>query len=308
MHAKLYVAKQGKQVSWYIGSANCTNPAMFDRNIEFLTAITSSGNNLATPQELLLQLTEADQKSQGIFIEYEKTIHAYNKEAEQLEMDLRKTIFDISTLKIKTSVTENEQKLFNYQLQITPPVKIVKRESWQVFVQPLSGMKGPMQEVENKNNLLELCFEDYEMHRLTPYFLFTLKEGATVLKTLVLKLDIDFPEGRMKKIFSSLVGDWQKLMKYLSFLLSKEQVERLIDLTDDGDSESRAQSSKGWQEQFPLYEKLLVAASRDVPSLLRTIKVVEMLADETDVKGNLLIEDSFKKLIQTFKEIIPNDN
>jgi len=52
----------------------------------------------------------------------------------------------------------------------------------------------------------------------------------------------------------------------------------------------------------------LVAASRDVQSLLRAIKVVEMLADETDAKGNLLIEDNFKKMIQTFKEIIPNDN
>lgn len=307
MHAKLYVSRFGKQISWYIGSANCTNPAMSDRNIEFLTAISGSEKSLASPKKLLEQLTESDQKSQGIFVHYEKRIQANNSEAEQLEKDLRQTIFDISKLHINASAKENEQYLYRYQLHISQ-AKIVKPNSWKVYVQPLSGMKAAMQEIKTTDKLQELFFEDYEMHRLTPYFLFTIKEGSAVLKTLVLKLDIDFPEGRMKKIFSSLVGDWEKLMKYLSFLLGKEQVERLIDLTEDGGNGKSTYTIKSWQEQFPLYEKLLVAASRDVQSLLRAIKVVEMLADETDAKGNLLIEDNFKKMIQTFKEIIPNDN
>ena len=307
LHAKLYVTRQGKQVCWYVGSANCTEPAFSGRNIEFLTAITSTEKYMASPQALLEQLTEADNKSQGIFIWYDKEEQHANKELEQMELDLRRTIFDISSLEIITTVEENDQKLFDYKIQIQRAA-IYKKKNWQIFVQPLSGMKGPKTEVINTAKAQTLYFENYELHRLTPYFLFTIKEEAIVLKTMILKLDINFPDDRMRKVFSSLVGDWSKLMKYLSFLLTKEQVEPLVDLTDEGNGDQQKKATHGWQEQFPLYEKLLVAASRDISSIKQTIKVVEMLSDEKDIDGNPLIEDSFKQLIETFKEIIPEND
>lgn len=306
LHAKLYVTTDKKKNSWYIGSANCTNPAYSNRNIEFLTSITSHDNSLLSTTEVLKILTDTEKNSEGFFLPYHKSEVISDIENEQLEKDFRRTIFDLSKLDISATITANTNELYNYEVNITNP-NIYKRENWEIYVQPLSGMKGAKHLITDKK-VQHFEFLDFQIHRLTPFFLFTIMETGKPLKQLVVKLDIDFPDNRMKKIFSSLIENWEKLMKYISYLLSKENVEPMIDLVSDPEEKTvNTENHSSWQSQFPIYEKLLKASSRDEHALRQTIQVVDLLKEELDANGNLLVESDFKDLIKTFEEFLPNE-
>jgi hypothetical protein len=305
LHAKLFVT-QSKSVVWYLGSANCTSPAEGD-NIEFLTSIEGEVGSLFSPDDLLRQLTEGEKNGQGLFVEYKKQESFFDERLEILEQDLRRTIYDISSLNITGRAEKNSKELFDYYINISC-AKIYKRLNWKITFQPLSGRMGKMEEIID-DIPMEFQFSDYEEQRLTPYFLFTIMDDGIVLKEFVLALDISFSQERMSKIFKSIIGNWEKLMKYLSYLLSKDTVAPIFEL--DPKEDSLKQKGKGEKSnvfyQFPLYEKLLIAASRDVNSLGQTIRIVESLADETDEDNNPIIQEEFKNLISTFKEVLPNE-
>lgn len=223
-----------------------------------------------------------------------------------MEKDFRRTIFDLSKLDISATITANTNELYTYEVKITNP-NIYKRENWEIYVQPLSGMKGAKHLITDKK-LQQFEFLDFHIHRLTPFFLFTIMETGKPLKQLVVKLDIDFPDNRMKKMFSSLIENWEKLMKYISYLLSKENVEPMIDLVGESEGKTtNTENHSSWQSQFPIYEKLLKASSRDEHALRQTIQVVDLLKEELDANGNLLVESDFKDLIKTFEEFLPNE-
>ncbi len=45
-------------------------------------------------------------------------------------------------------------------------------------------------------------------------------------------------------------------MKYISYLLSKEDVEPMIDLVGESEGKTtNAENHSSWQSQFPIYEK-----------------------------------------------------
>jgi hypothetical protein len=153
---------------------------------------------------------------------------------------------------------------------------------------------------------LEYTFENFLIHRLTPFFLFSIYEEDKLLKHLVIKLEIIFPEHRMRKIFSSLIENWEKLMKYISFLLTRDQVEPMLILDKEvGDAgEKKALIGGAWHSQFPIYEKLLMATSRNPKTIEQTIQIIEHLNDEVDADGNPIVEKDFKELIQTFSSFV----
>ena len=309
LHAKLFVTQQDKKVTWYLGSANCTNPAEH-RNVEFLTAIQGENGKLLSPDALLRELTVGEKNGQGLFVDYQKQETVINAEQEKLEQDLRRTIYELASLDIEGRVEKNHEGLYDYLLSIAV-ADTYKRAEWSIGLQPLSGRNGKMHEIQNTEQPQKFLFGGYEEHRLTPYFLLTIRQDKLVLKELVLKLEIQFGDGRMGKILKSIIGDWEKLMKYLSYLLSKDTVVPMFKLDQEGGESPSASNKAGATNghyQFPLYEKLLIASSRDISALSQTIKVVESLADETDENNQPIIQEDFKSLVATFKEILPDEN
>lgn len=304
LHAKLFVSTDANKNTWYIGSANCTLPTHSNRNIEFLTAVSGSNNSLMSAKDILKILTEAEKNNEGFFIPYDKKITIDQSDQENYEQELRKTIFDIGELQIAASVYENEQNLYNYKVEIANPV-IRKRENWKIFIQPLSDLNGAKHELKQHGNAL-FEFHNFQIHRLTPFFLFSINEEDKLIKNLVIKLEMEFPALRMQKIFSSLIENWEKLMKYISFLLTKDNVEPMLDLIAAEDIDPKLTKSYGgnWQSQFPIYEKLLIATSRTPKSLEQTIQLIDFLKDEVDKEGNPIVEADFKELMQTFSTFV----
>lgn len=307
LHAKLFITTEANKNTWYIGSANCTLPTHSHRNIEFLTAINCTGESLPSAKLALDVLTEAEKNGEGFFVPYDKKIVLDSSDIELYEQDLRKAIFDISQLKFVTLVHENNKSLYDYQL-ILSETFIRKQENWKIYIQPLSDLQGIKQEIDNGRNQ-EFIFKDFLIYRLTPFFLFSIYDDDKLLKHLVIKFEINFPEHRMRKIFSSLIENWEKLMKYISFLLTKEHVEPLLELGVRDDLQSFGNLSIGgmWQSQFPIYEKLLIATSRNPKTLEQTMRLIDHLKDEVDANGNPIVESEFRELIQTFSSFVNNE-
>lgn len=304
LHAKLFITTNGQESTWYIGSANCTLPTHSNRNIEFLTSISSANKSLMSAEQTLDILTEAEKNSEGFFVPYEKRFVAESNDAELYEQDLRKTIFDISKLSFEASIQENDQSFYDYKINLTE-VSIRKRENWKIYFQPLSDLHGKKHEIDQGQSTV-YTFENFLIHRLTPFFLFGIYEDDKLIKHLVIKLEITFPEHRMRKIFISLIENWEKLMKYISFLLTRDQVEPMLTLDKEEDEVAKKNASIGraWQSQFPIYEKLLIATSRNPKTIEQTIQLIEHLKDEVDADGNPIVEEDFKELIQIFSSFV----
>lgn len=302
LHAKLFVTRNGDKVIWYIGSANCTSPAHDGRNIEFLTAISSTDERLHEPLQLIDTLTESTVKREPLFRRYDKT-EVYSEEPDGLDEVLRPLIYDIGELQFDANVKLNKEGLYDYEVIVKNFKLRVPDGTWSVFFEPLTrGLKSSR--VALNQSQQAYSFPGYEIHQLTPYFQFVIERVGAELKTLVIKLDMTFPEDRMRKIYTSLIGNKDSLMKYLGFLLSKDRIEPLMHLDATLAPSEFKKSSAGWGASYPLYERLLYAASRDQEALQQTIRQVEMLKDELDLEGNPLIDEEFYTLIKTFKAAV----
>lgn len=306
LHAKLFVSKKGTAVSWYIGSANCTNSAT-NGNIEFLTAIHGKPSTLTPPDELVKLLTIGKKNDEGIFIPYIKKEEHCNAQLEAQEDEIRKIVYSISSAPISGFTTKKDSSLFDLNISLEI-LHFSTHYDWQLFLQPLSGKNGLIEEVKMDGQPQIITFTDYEESRLTPFLLFTIKEDEKLIKEVVIKIDIEFSDFRMNKILKSILNNRNRLMKYLSYLLTKDQIEPLFSLEDtEGDHTWNLPEKRQANEQFPIFEKLLIAASRDTASLKQSIDVVEALGEEKDEAGEVIVSPNFKKLLSTFKEVLPNE-
>ncbi|MFR1815691.1 hypothetical protein [Dysgonomonas capnocytophagoides] len=305
LHAKLYVTQSGEKINWFIGSANCTNPAK-EKNVEFLVEIESSNKKLYTPERLTNQLLKKEGENGGSLFEIFDINSPLEKNSEQerLELDLRRIIYEISVAVLTGEVNKTEDGLFNLELFISN-LEITDIGNWKVFVRPISINDDFDQEVLLSRDKSNYSFFGFEQHRLTPFFCFNIKNNEDLsVKNFILKIDVDLGENRDKAILKYLLGNQEKLFKFLIFLLAEDQIEPVL-YFEEQDSLKYEMNKKNQKndsaQQFPLYEKLLYAASRDSQSLESVITIVENLKDESDDNGQPLISPQFYELINVFK-------
>ncbi|MEZ5001430.1 MAG: hypothetical protein R2730_00220 [Chitinophagales bacterium] len=295
LHAKFYIEQNEHLANWFIGSANCTDPAK-ERNIEFLTEI-KFDNPKATVEEVVAELTQP-LKGQGLFIPYLNSDEIAKDENKQSEAMLRKLIFDLAALNFKGSTTQKPAQRFDLEITVST-LNLEIPANCSVAIVPLSANIVHQQLLEPKQQKQVFVFKDFEESMLTPFILCTINYGEGFVKQLVLDIEIEFDDSRMKKIFKSIISNQEKLFLYLSAILSKEETVPLLDL-----AEANSKKTKGTSrtlETMPLYEKLLVAASRDPNKIKIAKKTIEILTNETDENGNLIISKAFEEFFDVFK-------
>jgi hypothetical protein len=132
-------------------------------------------------------------------------------------------------------------------------------------------------------------------------FLITARlETQTLSTSFVLKLECEgFPEDRDKQILSSIIGDSDRFLKYLLYLLSKNDPlseQKLLSFLGNGGFEKTFASQFAFH--LPLFEELVRAFSRQPSSIDRISKLVEELKEcETE---NEIIPSEFLQLWETF--------
>lgn len=306
MHAKLYVSQFQNQIKWFIGSANCTNPAS-ERNIEFLVEIRSENKKLYSPKQLINQLLKRETENSGSLFEQYEIKKEVEKDAEQerFEQDLRRIIYEISSAIISGKVTKNEVDFFDMSFDFSS-VKITNPDNWKISFKPISAGIDNNQIFEYDQNTSSYTFKGFEQHRLSPFLCFYIEYQKNLApKEFVIEVDMELGENRNKAIFKHILGNQEKLFKFLLFLLAKEQIEPILYLGEEENLQfQKVLNSKIKKHtQYPMYEKLLYASSRDKNGLTAVIDIVESLHEEKDEHSQDLISKEFYDLISIFKSL-----
>lgn len=308
LHAKLYVNQNKTQISWFIGSANCTCAA-HDRNVEFLTKISGSKKQLTPVDTLKSIFLKAEKSSEGIFIPYDPNnleLDVVDKEyiSEQL---IRKINHELSSLKITGNLSINADN--TYDIFITINTEMLQESLISnVKFRLLTCTKNDVRTITK--NQISYEFKGFHLRELTPFLVFEIYIDSQLIQSFVRSFDIELPEERLKKILSFLIGNKERLMKYLAYLLSKEEILNLgrvdMDITDRQSSQSHIVNSSNFIT-IPLYEKLLYALSRDRDSLQQVIILMDTMRDEY-IEGQTIIEQNLLRLLDTFKKVLNDGN
>ena len=296
LHAKLYITQNKKTSNWLIGSANCSDPAT-GRNIEFLTEISFVAGK-ATIDDAWVPLVHPA-KGQGLFLPYEHGTSTESAEDKQAEADLRLLIYKLASLQFSGSTHKRADGRFDMEIK-SDKAELNLPPGWSITLMPLSAHNSAEQELISCSDIQTFMFNDFEESQLTPYLLCTIYYSNGLKKQLVLDCAVEFDADRMRKIFKSVISNQEKLFNYLSAILSKDEIMPLADLIPKEPAARRTISSKAL-ENLPLYEKLLLAASRDKKKIKLAAKTIAYLEKETDENGNLIVDEKFATFFEIFK-------
>jgi hypothetical protein len=123
-------------------------------------------------------------------------------------------------------------------------------------------------------------------------------------------MEIELPQSRLKRIFTNIINSREKFLKYLTFLLLGEESELIETNQSDLETsvkESMNSDSMDWSLQgIPVFEKLLLAASRYPKRLDSIDKLIEYLKAETAETGEQIVSEDFEALWSVFKSYREN--
>ena len=304
LHAKIFIGSKNNYSHWFMGSANCTQPAFSSRNIEFMVELkTDQGKRF--PSKICKALTESPNGELSLFEPYQIDMRPSGPGDESLDSHLRKIIYKLTELVFLgelVSRTAGEHTLYDLSIQCDATSLSLPKD-FDVGVRPLPELTALSKAlVPGKVNLIQ-DFKGYNELQLSPYLVIEVGYQGTTIKSFIAEMQIDLPQSRMDHIFRSIINDKEKFLKYLSFLLGKTTPEPIQG--DDKRPESIRQKGIATANTFSasLYENLLVAASRR-PERLRSVeKIIQRLKDNNSDNSTIITED-FLRLWSVFENFL----
>lgn len=306
LHAKLFVAMYDKIPYWYLGSANCSDPAQ-GRNIEFMVELKGTDSVGLKTKDIFKALTDSA-KSEGVtlFTPYEPEARVSVEEQKSIDLAIRKIKYDLTQMEIKGAAIPIEGGVaYNLTIEIDAK-KITLPFGFMVKVKPLpEQQKASISIIPGSvNNITN--FTGYAETALSAFLVFEISKDNTTNSQFLLPMEIDLPESRLNRIFTSIINSREKFLKYLAFLLSGEETALIKDPIRLGDIKSTTKKSEAFAGA-PVYEKLLIAASR-YPEKLKSIDVLiqRLKAESADIEEPIITAE-FESFWQVFQTFIKNN-
>jgi len=297
LHAKFFIDKSGRDISWFIGSANATSPAM-NRNIEFMVELKTTSRKTC-PTFMKDFLTKHKDNEISLFEAYTGSYNEKLVKAEQEGQKIRELIHLITSAEIKGETHRNNDGTYNLKISI-PKIRTVHTE-FELRIKPLPEASRNAEVVNLSKNTIIDTFKNYNETELSPFLLFEIWENEMIKKRFVADMKIKLSDNRLKKIFSSIINDTGKFIKYLSFLLSEE-----IQTTTNEHFEKKGSAGDVNQNhiQFstPLFEYLLLSSSRNPKKLERISAFIDRFKQEDG--SNEIIPESFLELWSHFDAFV----
>jgi hypothetical protein len=117
LHAKLYIGMLQKVAHWFLGSANCSEPAR-ERNVEFMISLQGTGSKLSA-WEVCSNLTDIEKRDTiPLFEPYNYDARQNVDEQKQTELGVRKIRYDVSQLPMKGYLESTEGDAYNLKIVI----------------------------------------------------------------------------------------------------------------------------------------------------------------------------------------------
>lgn len=303
LHAKIFIGSKSGYQHWFIGSANCTQPA-FGRNIEFMVELKTEQGNLS-PSKIFKMLTQAKNEELPPFEPYQVKNRLVDSERISLELKLRKIIYDLTGLCFEgdaISRTAGVEAIWDIIIRCDARTLILPEE-FEVRIRPLPETdRLPKTLKPQAENIID-DYKGYSEVQLSPFLQVSVFYNSEKVKSFISELNITLPDSRMNSIFKSIIDNREKFLKYLSFLLSGTTPGPV-----DNEGNGRAAGMNRGSDEKPfiaasLYENLLVAASRR-PERLRSLeKIIDRLKNQNPDSESILTDD-FMRLWSVFQDYI----
>ncbi len=300
LHAKFFIDKKGRAISWYIGSANASKPAS-ERNIEFMVELKTSGSAMS-PKNIKNKLISTNNSSIILFEAFEVNVIEITESEKIKAQELRRIIHEISGVSFTGKAILNE--FGRYDLEINIPLLNVKLPSDTIIkIKPLPENK--IQSIEINLGIEQRIkdFKNYDETLLSPFLIIEIYNDLEIEKRFVVDMKIDLEPSRLNKIFSLIINDRSRFLNYLSFLLSEETPDKLEDNNQKSNKkkENGMEGSIAFFDGTPIYEKLMITSSRNPSRLSKISNLIERLKGEKEINGNDIISKEFYELWSVFK-------
>ena len=301
LHAKIYIIKAqwkwGKKpcYNWFVGSTNCTE-AGFGKNREALLQLKSYDES-TSPNKVLESL-------KPFLIKYQSTDFKESVQDAGGGKEMRELVFAVSRLDYNVVLEITGDGRYNVEVRVDKNKLDALDSNAALITMSLFGNDSVIWKLRdcNGNCCCSHKFENIECSMLSSFARVEIK-AFDETKTFLLKLPIEMDEGlltaRHRKILSEIIGDEERMMGYIMhcldpFAMPGKQIKKR-NQTKHGSGNS----DKGVY-LLPIYEKLLVAASRN-PQLLDDIgRNIELLKDTRDKDGQPLLSKDFNDMWEAF--------
>lgn len=302
LHAKLFIAEQGRHCRIWTGSANATTAAFGHRNIEFLVELQGTKRHCGIDR--LLQADETETAFSSLLQPYQPGGQPVDPAQEALESMLNNA---------RTTLTEAEMQLvasldktshtYNLCIQVASLPSLpqgVTGSCWPITLDP--SRARPIGKLFAERTT---CFDALAMVSLTSFVAFELQasvNGASSSIRFVLNLPlIGDPAERPDRILSHLVSDRDRFIRYILLLLAEggtfsSTTAALVGRRTNSGATKGVPSA--WER--PLLEELVRAFSRSPEKLGRISKLVDEL--KRSPEGAEVIPEGFDQIWRVFAE------
>ena len=308
LHAKLFLFEEDTENRWFLGSANATQAAV-NKNVEFLLELRGTSGALRIRRRLKELL--GDDKKEGVFIPFSpEDVGADREETLRQQSAHRRFEYALLTANISARVLPAENKN-NFDLHIELNLKKLPTSGkFKLKAQPFNAKSNLGAIQLSPGKIDHIVFKNLAEVELSRFLHFSITgNGGELLHQFLLKIDIqDLPEDRLENILKKIIDSQDKFFEYLRFLLAEDITKEDLLSTGEDTQIHHGDGSEGdWHVNLPIYEQLLVAASRS-PRKLKDIDDAIQKLTSGDKTSPPVIPDAFLSFWGAFRALIPDTN
>lgn len=299
LHAKLFVAECQNRFYWWLGSANCTDPA-FTRNIEFMVGLEAENERLG-PGSMANGLIEPDDAT-VLFEPFEPVEAPPDDETERIRRLLRKLEYDLANAHYVGELTP-KARVQHFDLVVTVDTRHISWGSeFGVTISPFNRAKDRAAIQPNVVNALS--FGDVLEVDLSAFVAVRIDHRHETVGSFLVKMQIDLPASREDTILKRLIASRENFMGYLNFLLSDNPYFGNAILAPPKEpADGNGNAGRNGFQQLPIFEHLLITASRRPKRLLAVDRLIQRLMDGDAAGEDGIVPDTFVEFWQVFKQV-----
>jgi len=305
IHAKIYLAEKGWDAYLWTGSANATNAAFDNYNVEFLVELKGRKSRVGIDEFLSQKQNETSFRN--LLVEYMPPDKP-KKESESIKelkqrLENAKRDFCNSNIKVKV-IKEEKENSYTLELRFPRSLKFQDESDITAQVWPISLKSSNEQPINLSHPITSIRFKDLSLEQLTGFFAFKLKiKSIGDPINFVLNLPVmGMPKNRDDRILQKIVSDKNNFIRYLLLLLFEGDYSYLASNIDEkirGSGKGKGKWLLG--EEMPLFEELVRAYSRHPEKIDRIAELIKKL-NKTE-EGRKLLPEEFKRIWALFEGV-----
>jgi hypothetical protein len=304
LHAKLFLFETKEETSWFLGSANATLAAV-EKNVEFMLEM--RGKAPATRIRPRLKELTGDEDGAGPFVSFDPDAGSKDNAEERKKQEQTRR-FEYALLNSNIhGLVEPAENGKNFDLHLTLELERVPSHPGLVLtVKPLNTSQSLKPHRLHSGQTVTCTFANLSEVELSRFLHFRIESTDGELQhEFLLRIDIDdLPQDRLENILRKIIDSSDKFFDYLRFLLADEiNKEDLLAAVSAGvPPSSSPEISEGWHFHLPIYEQLLVVASRSPRKLAEVDEIIRHL---TTGDSEAVIPETFLSFWEAFRSLIP---